>query len=239
MHLPSVLWPILVSFGLVLLLYAAVLRREAALLRWQGRARPGSQPAGTTPVLREGRAGPATLNAPLSGSECVFWQIEIWSKGEPGQRSTLGWYPLSSHTSSAPLRVSTPDGPLLIAPARAELLLASHAEQQIGLFDQPTPAFKQVLQQFDVPLERDGAQRRLKIGERIIAPGQLVSACGCVTLADGQTTLQAAEGQPLILADRDTQGLRRALLGRIATKLASLVALVVLVWLTWLLLTLG
>lgn len=241
MHLPSVLWPILLSLGLVLLLYAAVLRRDLALVRWLGRARRGlpAQPVPGAPALLEGRAGSATLSGPLSGAACVFWQIEIWSKGEPGQRSTLGWYPLISQSSGAPLRVSTQAGALLIDPAQAELLLASHTDQQIGPFDEPSPAFRRVLQQFAVPLERDGAQRSLKIGERIIAPGQPLSVCGCVALADGETRLRAAPGQPLILADRDAQGLRRALRGRAASKLARLVVLVVLVWLAWLLLRLG
>jgi hypothetical protein len=241
MHMPSVIWPILGSFGVLLLIYLAVLRRESALLRWFSLAKSGTagQPTRPTPHLFETQAGPATLSAPLSGAACVFWQIEIFSKGEPGQRSTLDWYRLLNQTSDTPLRISTSEGALLIAPAQAELFLTSHAEQQIGAFDKPTPEFLQVLQQFGVPLERKGFQRRLKIRERVIAPGQPISVCGSAARSNGQTVLQAAPDQPLLLADLDSQGLRGALIGQVAKHMAMTLALVVLIWLIWLLETLG
>jgi hypothetical protein len=183
-----------------------------------------------------GRAGGAELRSPLSDASCLLWQVEVQELRSTGKSSH--WKTIFKHASDQPFEIDDGTGQIQVLPAGATLILNDDLRASRGLFGNMTPEIEAALERIGVQTHGFlGLRRRLRVRERLVAPGEQIFALGYVERVAGRPVLRSMPDATLILADRSERDLLRNLYWRVGA--SALFALIVLGVVGWMLLVIG
>jgi hypothetical protein len=188
----------------------------------------------TAPVGALADAGPAEVfgradgdaqPSPIGQAPCVFWQVEVQEYRSTGKSGH--WRTIFRQASIEPFAIDDDTGRVQVLPAGAELTLVDDVRASRGLFGNMTEEMLAALERMGIPTTGFlGFNRRLRVFERRIEPGEQVYALGYVERMGGQPLIRSVPDAPLLLADRSERELLLSLYARVA--IGALVPLLIL-----------
>jgi len=171
-----------------------------------------------------GRAAGDTRPSPLAQAPCLFWQIEVQEYRSSGKSGH--WRTIFRQASTEPFAIDDGTGSVQVLPEGASLTLVDDLRATRGLFGNMTDDLLAAIERLGVQTSGFlGFQRRLRVFERHILPGEQVYALGYVERLGAGPLIRSIPDAPLLLADRSEKGVLHSLYARVG--LAALVPVAV------------
>jgi len=153
-------------------------------------------------VIVVGKAEGKNTKNLLKRTDCSLWQIVVEGYGTGYNTRRPQWTTIYSQMSQEPFELSDETGRIQIYPANAQLILYDDINKS-GSFFHPLPArIRRAVEELGVPtIDAPGIDKKLRVHERIIDPGDEIYIFGEV-IYENDTKVIKSEGKlPFIISD--------------------------------------
>ncbi len=140
-----------------------------------------------------GKAAGKTVNSPLTGKACVFWQLKLTQRVGKATRT------LYDHASKETFTVSDGTGEVQIVPAGAEFILRPEFNSNSHDMDQK---MNDAVKSLGVAEKYFDAFEQIDAVEQIIEPDEQIYVLGKINYDNGSKTIGSDDGNQFIISDR-------------------------------------
>ena len=166
-----------------------------------------------------GKTGQKTLKSPIKNKPCVLWQLEV--QEERRQKNRISWATVCKKSSGELFEVADETGKILVQPEGADLILSEDS-----FSDHLDSQKMSVLQSLGVSTTNWlGSEKKMRVYERLIAPGEEVFVIGEIKVSDGSKSIASGTAAPMVITDRSEWEVLNALYLRVGKYFA--IALIV------------
>jgi len=140
-----------------------------------------------------------TINSPLKRKNCVLWQVVIEERRSVGKGTQ--WITIFSQTSKESFEIKDEMGCVKVDPANALLVLHDTFHKAARFMDPLPPRIKSAIESLGViSVSPFGADRQLRVTERILKSGDKVFVLGDLKSEDGYKRIE--NGPTMVIGDR-------------------------------------